>query len=109
MADEGGPGRRYCSVCGYLSSEPVPTCPHCTLSSARVPQVAPVPMFYSPEAYPVSASRGPPAWAVIVAILVIAILTVVIVLAMDGVFSAPSSSTTTVLPFAVAKLLRALA
>lgn len=94
MVDDTGGGRRYCSVCGYLSSEPVPACPHCTLSSARVPQVAPAPLLFPQAPYPVASSRGPPAWAVIAAILLIVVLAIVIALAMDGVFSSPSSTST---------------
>ncbi len=89
MADPGGEARRYCSVCGYLSSEPMLSCPRCSLSTTHVPQVASVPISYAPEWSTAAAGRGPPAWIVIGLILVLVAAVILVTLALDGVFNAP--------------------
>ncbi|MDE1821755.1 MAG: hypothetical protein KGJ23_05360 [Euryarchaeota archaeon] len=101
MSDLGtGESRRYCSVCGYLSSEPMSGCPRCSMSTTHVPQVAPTPVLFAPEWSPtVRAGRGPPAWIVIGLLLALVILVIVVTLAVDGVFSpTPGSLLASVVP-----------
>jgi hypothetical protein len=91
VPEESPTGRRYCSVCGYLSSEPSPTCPQCTLATAHTVPLGPAPPVYAREPQPVRRSEGPPAWAIIGAILVIILVVILVTLAADGVFSSSGS------------------
>lgn len=78
--------RRYCGVCGYLSSEPVSACPRCSQASSQIPQPTPAPSYPTPGWQPAPAGRSPPAWIVVALILAVAVITVLVALAVDGVF-----------------------
>lgn len=101
--------RRYCSVCGFLSSEPSVACPQCSLATAHTVPLAPAPiLFPRNEVYAAPRSRGPPAWVVIGAVLVIILVVVLVALALDGVFSPqPAPTSGELVPGALA-LLRSL-
>lgn len=93
MAEEPTPIRRYCGVCGYLSSEPMGACPRCAVASTHVPQVAPISTTYPPDGPYFAARRpGPPAWVVITILLILAVTVVLVTLAVDGAFGAALSA-----------------
>ncbi len=93
MPEELSPIRRYCGVCGYLSSEPTGACPRCAQASAHVPQVTAVTTAYPTDGPYLAARRpGPPAWVVITLLLILAITVVLVTLAVDGAFGTALSA-----------------